>query len=593
MNRWHFRMLNDANRNSAFKKAIQYWMRKSEKVDVMDIGSGTGLLSMYAANVACVKSIYAIECNPVMNAIATEVFKENLRGKLVKLITKHSMDLEVGEDVPSKVSVIVSETLDSGVFGEGILDTLIHAKQHLLQDDGKIVPWKVKIHVAGYKSKTLCASSILMNETFFEYLFLGNVRLVARRDEPYDAEYVDKITDFKLITDSVSTIEIDFNDLSSMQQHFDGTVVKEFGLHSTVKNDYIDGFVTWFTLYLNEMDEENFIKTEPKSGSCWNQAIFKLRERVLLEKDGVVELKMACKDGVLKIHQMLDEKSEKDDIEVDANVLRFLNDDEYLRELEFVVGKHKNKIVNCLDLSPFPYVGLLLLKDGRAEKLWCSKRNEEAVRMIAARNVIEESRLVFLAETDVPLEIKFQLIILHLFYPLGDLDNEMICAYQKYRELLADGGLIIPRKITLFGELINSDWLVESCRITDIGVKRLKIDKFINNYATEVQVDLDGSLDCEKLTSAFKISEIYFDDELHETSINVLMRNINSPIHAILFHHKIQLALNVPEIATNRKSQACFKLTARVLEKDFLVNSSTAKISFIQNSGIVKCDVLT
>lgn len=41
MDRWHFRMLNDAQRNAKFKRAIQYWIRKEGKVDVMDIGSGT------------------------------------------------------------------------------------------------------------------------------------------------------------------------------------------------------------------------------------------------------------------------------------------------------------------------------------------------------------------------------------------------------------------------------------------------------------------------------------------------------------------------------------------------------------------------
>ena len=55
--RWHFSMLNDFTRNSRFadaiKRAAEAW-RKTKKggdaVRLLDIGSGTGLLSMVAAD---------------------------------------------------------------------------------------------------------------------------------------------------------------------------------------------------------------------------------------------------------------------------------------------------------------------------------------------------------------------------------------------------------------------------------------------------------------------------------------------------------------------------------------------------------------
>lgn len=598
MARWHFRMLNDSSRNFKFKKAIQYWIRKKGKLEVMDIGSGTGLLSMYAANVASVKRIYAVECSEIMAKIANEVFEQNARGAFVKLLTKHSTDLKVGEDIPSKVSLIISETLDSGVFGEGVLDTLIHAKHHLLKYDGVIVPWSVVVYVAGYKSMNLASNQILLNDTFQEYLFLDNFRLVARRDEPYDAEYVDKIADFKIVTNNEQTIDVEFNEIISMRQHFDGSVVHKFDLQSTVSNDYLDGFIVWFNLYLNDKTEhpsdDNIISTESKSGSCWPQAIFKLNERVLLEKDQVLELSLSCKDGILKIHHDLDINPEQIDLEVDNDALKFINDESYLRELEFTVSKHGSKFINCLDLSPFPYVGLMMLKDSRLDKLWCHKRNEQLIKKIALKNLIDEEKLVFIDTNPTNLCTKFELIIIHPFHPLGDLDSQLVCDYSKYKELLTANGLIIPQKITLFGELIHSDWLVDSCRITDVNVKRFKIDKFINDFATETHLDIDESLDCEKLTSAFKISEIFFDNELHESTVNVPMRNINLPIHAILYHHKIELTIRAPVIATNRKAKfSCFKRSAQVLPNEIYVDSASATVSFIQNSGIVKCDVVS
>jgi len=43
VHRWHFRMLNDAVRNNAFKYAISKRVKSGYK-DVLDIGAGTGIL---------------------------------------------------------------------------------------------------------------------------------------------------------------------------------------------------------------------------------------------------------------------------------------------------------------------------------------------------------------------------------------------------------------------------------------------------------------------------------------------------------------------------------------------------------------------
>lgn len=587
-------MLNDSARNSAFKKAIENNISCEKRIVVMDIGSGTGLLSLYAANVLNIKDVFAIEADPIMAQISSDVLKENTSGKIVKLIEKHSLDLEVGEtlDLPSKVSLVVTETLDAGVFGEGILDTLIHAKKHLLETNGRIIPWKVKIFVAGYSSPTLCSNQMLLNDTIREYLFLDNIQLVGRHDEPYDSEYVDKISDFKLVTSTASTIEIDFNDLGSMEKHFDGSIDQNFELESNVKNDYIDGFVTWFQLYLDEKHEDNFISTEPKTHSCWNQALFKLKERVLLEQDQLLEMSISCKNGILELRHDVDDNPETEILEVDPFVLRFLNDEEYLRELEFAVSKHDHKFVNCLDLSPFPYVGILLLKESRLQKLWCLKSVEDLVKIIAKKNVIDESKLIFVDDVETVTDTKFELIILHMFHPLGDLDNELVSKYPTCSEMLTANGLMIPSKISLQGELVNSDWLLDSCKVTDAHVKELKIDKFINEFATETFLDLDNTLECERLTGVFKISNVHLDEKLHESTISVAMRNTNLPVHAIFFHHQIQFSSKVPEYSTKSKSPMnSFRHYAQVLQSPVTIEGVNAKLMCTQNCGIVKCDI--
>ncbi|KAL7028775.1 hypothetical protein ACKWTF_005990 [Chironomus riparius] len=589
-------MLNDEMRNEAFRKAIKFWIEKEGKDEVIDIGTGTGLLSLYAAESENVKSINAIEADSVMSKIATKVFNDNNQSKKIELINKNSIDIEIGKDIKSKASLVYSEILDCGVFGEGILDTFIHAKENLLKADGKIVPHKVIIYVTGYNSKSLCSNHILLNDTFNEYIFLDNYRLVADNTEPYDAEYVDRIKDFRLVTNTSSPLDVNFNSIKSMNQHFDGIIMKNFQLQSEA-NDYLDGFVVWFDLFLNEMDPTNVISTKPQSNSCWNQSIFKLRERVLLQKYEIIKLTISCRDGILKIDHTIDEHLDTVNIPIDPYILKFLNDEDYLEHLEYAANEYKGNIKNCLDLSPFPYIGFLMLKESRAEQLWCSKNNENILKLLATKNCIDSKQIVFVDENELSefLDARFDLIILNPFHELGDLNSDICNNFILYQKLLSsDSSLLIPYKISLFGELINSDWLSTSCSVVNENIKKLKIDKYINEYSTELFLDIEHFHEYEKLTDEFRIASIVMNDDCHEKTVQPLMRNTNLPCTAILLFFKIQMTIRTNrEFSTHRSAKNCFfRKFAHILPKEKLINNAHAKVRFMQNYGILKieCD---
>lgn len=88
----------------------------------MDIGTGTGLLALYAQEVGA-SFVAACECSPLMCHIASEAFRRNGCTDQIKLIPKHSTKLDAQSDLGGKVDVIVTETMDCGVFGEGLLET--------------------------------------------------------------------------------------------------------------------------------------------------------------------------------------------------------------------------------------------------------------------------------------------------------------------------------------------------------------------------------------------------------------------------------------------------------------------------------------
>ncbi|OMO52452.1 O-methyltransferase, family 3 [Corchorus olitorius] len=134
-------MLNDSYRNKAFRLAIEKTVTKP--CHVLDIGAGTGFLSMMAARAMGLNGkVTACEAYLPMAKLMRKVLHRNGMTKNINLINKRSDELEVGIDIPSRADVLVSEILDSELLGEGLIPTLQHAHDKLLVENPLTVPYR-------------------------------------------------------------------------------------------------------------------------------------------------------------------------------------------------------------------------------------------------------------------------------------------------------------------------------------------------------------------------------------------------------------------------------------------------------------------
>lgn len=134
---WHVPMLNDDDRNNFYLSALKSNI-KSEST-VLEIGTGSGLLSIVAANLGA-KKINTCESNSEVVKIATQVIsRNNLRDK-INIIHKKSNDIKIGSDIEKPADILVSEIFSSEFLGEGVLPTIEDAKKRLISKNSRIIP---------------------------------------------------------------------------------------------------------------------------------------------------------------------------------------------------------------------------------------------------------------------------------------------------------------------------------------------------------------------------------------------------------------------------------------------------------------------
>ena len=142
---WHVPMMNDAIRNEAYFAALKTAI--TPEANVLEIGTGSGLLAMMAATLGA-KKVTTCEVAPLIASTARSIIFDNGLGNAIDVIPKRSSDIALGLDMPRKADILVAEIFSSALLGEDVLVTMEDAKHRLLQPGGRIIPASASIMIA-------------------------------------------------------------------------------------------------------------------------------------------------------------------------------------------------------------------------------------------------------------------------------------------------------------------------------------------------------------------------------------------------------------------------------------------------------------
>uniref|UniRef100_A0A1J3EY82 Protein arginine N-methyltransferase domain-containing protein n=1 Tax=Noccaea caerulescens TaxID=107243 RepID=A0A1J3EY82_NOCCA len=138
----HEEMIKDRARTETYREAIMQHQSLIQGKVVVDVGCGTGILSIFCAQ-AGAKRVYAVDASDIA-VQAKEVVKAN--GLSDKVIVLHGRveDVEIDEEV----DVIISEWMGYMLLYESMLGSVITARDRWLKPGGLILPSHATLYMA-------------------------------------------------------------------------------------------------------------------------------------------------------------------------------------------------------------------------------------------------------------------------------------------------------------------------------------------------------------------------------------------------------------------------------------------------------------
>jgi SAM-dependent methyltransferase len=140
----HFYMIKDASRVRAYRDAIARHVRGKR---VLEIGCGTGILSVFAAQSGA-REVVAIEQGSIAD-VAAEVFRANGCADRIELRRANSMDVVLERPC----EVLIHELLGDQAIDENMLPLLADARERLLTPDAVLIPRAVRVCCVGLEAE--------------------------------------------------------------------------------------------------------------------------------------------------------------------------------------------------------------------------------------------------------------------------------------------------------------------------------------------------------------------------------------------------------------------------------------------------------
>ncbi|RZC40309.1 protein arginine N-methyltransferase 1 [Asbolus verrucosus] len=253
----HHDMLNvrhqDQVRTESYRDAILNNSDSFKGKTVLDVGCGTGILSMFSAKAGASK-VYGIDQSDVVY-------------KAMDIIRIEDTDLPV-----EKVDIIVSEWMGYFLLFEGMLDSFIYARDRHLAPGGLILPNKCNLSLVG------CSDAERYDKLINFWDDVYGFSMKCMKNEVLTEAFIETVPQNSIITDPIVLSEIDLNKCTVTTCDFNCKFILR-----AIKDGVLTSLAGYFDTFFDLPNSVQFSTGPQAPKTHWQQTVFYLKDPIELK----------------------------------------------------------------------------------------------------------------------------------------------------------------------------------------------------------------------------------------------------------------------------------------------------------------------
>lgn len=281
----HELMLKDAVRTNAYRQFIEENKPLFDGKVVLDIGCGTGILSLFAARTGA--KVIAVDAAEIADS-ARKIVAVNGYSDRITVIKGKIEEVEI----PEKCDIIISEWMGYFLLFESMLPSVLLARDRYLKKGGKVYPNSATMLIGGIE----CSEYRNAKVDYWRNVYGFDMSVLIDESERVGSgSSVEIVQAHQVITTEAVIKKIDCETVQDKELDF----TENFEITFT-ENKTIDAFSVWFTTQFDGVNVTSpvILSTSPSQPQThWMQSVFRLYHRI----DGRVGWKV---NGTIQANRM-------------------------------------------------------------------------------------------------------------------------------------------------------------------------------------------------------------------------------------------------------------------------------------------------
>jgi protein arginine N-methyltransferase 1 len=277
----HEEMLKDEVRTMAYRNAIYRNRHLFEGKVVLDIGCGTGILSMFAAT-AGARLVIGVDMSGIIEQAKVIVAANGLQDKVVLLRGK----MEEVQLPVDKVDIIISEWMGYFLLYESMLDTVLYARDRYLATDGVILPNRSSMVITAIEDAQYKEEKIHFWDNVYGF-DMSSIKSWALREPLVDVVESRSVVGNEFVFKSIDIATVKKEDLA-------------FSAPFSIKmqrSDYVHALLAYFTIDFDVPGMSKAVRfgTGPfDKYTHWKQTVFYLPNDIQVSQGDLINGTLKC-----------------------------------------------------------------------------------------------------------------------------------------------------------------------------------------------------------------------------------------------------------------------------------------------------------